>query len=71
MSIYINQEKLQFHLQTREASYVFQVLPSGYLVHLYYGKKLRDTDLSWLGACTDRTSIFQSEPGTRGPYDFI
>ena len=38
MSIYINQEKLQFHLQTREASYVFQVLPSGYLVHLYYGK---------------------------------
>ncbi|MBR2567066.1 MAG: alpha-galactosidase [Paenibacillus sp.] len=57
MSIFINQEKLQFHLQTREASYVFQVLPSGYLVHLYYGKKLRDTDLSWLHVRTERSSF--------------
>ena len=57
MSIYIDQEKLQFHLQTATASYVFQVLPSGYLVHLYYGKKLRDTDLSWLHVRTERASF--------------
>lgn len=57
MSIYINEEKLQFHLQTRKASYVFQVLPSGYLVHLYYGKKLRDSDLSWLHVRTERASF--------------
>lgn len=57
MSILINSDKLQFHLQTLKASYVFQVMPSGHLVHLYYGKKLRDTDLGWLHVRTERASF--------------
>ena len=57
MSIYIDQDKQLFHLQTASASYVFQVLPSGYLAHLYYGKKLRAGDLSWLLVRTERASF--------------
>ncbi|MGF7046502.1 alpha-galactosidase [Paenibacillus sp. DS2015] len=57
MGIYINNAQQLFHLQTKSASYVFQVLPSGYLAHLYYGKKLRSGDLSWLLKTQERASF--------------
>jgi alpha-galactosidase len=28
-----------FHIQTKNTSYAFTVLPTGQLEHLYYGKK--------------------------------
>jgi alpha-galactosidase len=57
MGIFIDQDKQIFHLQTVSTSYVFQVLPSGYLAHLYYGKKLRAADLSWLLVRQERASF--------------
>lgn len=33
-----------FHLQTKNTSYAFTVLPTGQLEHLYYGKKIRLED---------------------------
>lgn len=33
-----------FHLQTKNTSYAFTVLPTGQLEHLYYGKKIRLDD---------------------------
>ncbi len=46
-----------FHLQTKGTSYVFQILPSGYAAHLYYGKRLRASDLSWLFVTKERCSF--------------
>lgn len=40
MSIQIDKEKLLFHIQGRETSYVMQVINDGYLTHLYYGKRV-------------------------------
>lgn len=31
-----------FHLQTNKTSYIFSILDSGHLQHLYYGKRLRE-----------------------------
>ncbi len=36
-----------FHLQGKNTSYMFSVNESGDLVHLYYGKKLRDKKYDW------------------------
>ncbi|PKM63703.1 MAG: alpha-galactosidase, partial [Firmicutes bacterium HGW-Firmicutes-20] len=33
-----------FHLQTKNTSYAFTILPTGQLEHLYYGKKIRLDD---------------------------
>ncbi|MBB3129625.1 alpha-galactosidase [Paenibacillus rhizosphaerae] len=57
MAIHIDAKQQLFHLQTRSSSYVFQILPSGYAAHLYYGKRLRDADLSWLLVTTERASF--------------
>ncbi|MDO7907267.1 alpha-galactosidase [Paenibacillus sp. JX-17] len=57
MAIFVHDNELQFHLQSKSASYVFQVLPSGYVNHLYYGKRLRDHDLSWLTNRVERASF--------------
>src|SRR6478609_187296 len=35
-----------FHLRTSRTSYVFEILPSGQAVHLYWGRVLRDPSLS-------------------------
>ncbi|MFL0166903.1 alpha-galactosidase [Candidatus Clostridium helianthi] len=40
MSIKINEEKLLFHLQGKNTSYVMQVIRDGYLAHLYWGKRI-------------------------------
>ncbi|AKS39187.1 alpha-galactosidase [Anoxybacillus gonensis] len=40
MPIFINESLREFHLQTKESSYIFCVLKNGQLGHLYYGKKV-------------------------------
>jgi len=57
MGIYIDSQQQLFHLQTKGSSYVFQILPSGYAAHLYYGKRLRASDLSWLLVSQERCSF--------------
>lgn len=67
--IYINSKKKVFHLQTRDCSYIFRVLPSGHLGHVFYGKKLRNNDsFENLGDIPDlafgsSTSYEESQPG--------
>jgi alpha-galactosidase len=48
MGITFDQGTRTFHLQAKDTSYVFQATPSGHLVHLYWGKKVRPMDLSYL-----------------------
>lgn len=43
MPIYYHQNNGVFHLQSKGMSYIFQII-NGYPVHLYWGKKLKDTN---------------------------
>ncbi|TMW70412.1 alpha-galactosidase [Alteribacter natronophilus] len=40
MPIFVNQEPLEFHLQSENVSYILTILENGQPGHLYYGKKL-------------------------------
>ncbi|MCF2717307.1 alpha-galactosidase [Paenibacillus sp. UKAQ_18] len=42
MAIHIDKEKLLFHVQGSNTSYVMQVIRDGYLAHLYWGKKIQN-----------------------------
>jgi alpha-galactosidase len=47
--IFLNLDKLQFHLKNDHVSYIFHVMKNGQLGHLYYGKALRhQSDFSHL-----------------------
>ena len=46
MPIIFDSEKHIFKLDTATSSYVIEIYEQGYLAHLYYGKKIPDTNLS-------------------------
>lgn len=46
MPIYFYPEKRIFKLDTADSSYIFKIFQENYLVHLYYGKKIPDTNLT-------------------------
>ncbi|MDN5305083.1 MAG: alpha-galactosidase [Fusobacteriaceae bacterium] len=41
MSIYVNEELKEFHLQTKNSSYIIKILKNGEIGQLYYGKKIK------------------------------
>ena len=53
MAIIYNQEKRIFSLQTKNTTYQMMADQLGYLLHLYYGKKL-EQDMDYLLSYTDR-----------------
>ncbi|MDC7240421.1 MAG: alpha-galactosidase [Spirochaetales bacterium] len=48
MSIVYKEKEEQFHLHTRNTSYIIEVLEGRYPVHTYWGRKLRFTDRTGL-----------------------
>lgn len=42
MAIIFKEKEKQFHLTTKNTSYIIGVLDAGYLAHLYYGKRIRN-----------------------------
>lgn len=46
MGIYYNEKNKIFHLQAKDTSYIMEIFKSGYLVHLFWGKKIRPNDES-------------------------
>ncbi|MDQ0225806.1 alpha-galactosidase [Metabacillus niabensis] len=44
MAIHYNDQTREFHLQTTNSSYIFNILDNNQLGHLYYGKKVRHKD---------------------------
>jgi alpha-galactosidase len=48
MAILFNREKQIFKIDTRNTSYVFSLFEKQYLVSLYYGKRVEDSDLRYL-----------------------
>lgn len=54
MSIYYNEQAAIFHLQAANTSYILQVHKEGYLVHLYWGRRIKTSDLSHAMVSTGR-----------------
>ena len=57
MSIQFFPETKTFRLDTKETSYIMSVSRQGHLLHLYYGGKLGDDDISVLTAGEIRTGF--------------
>src|SRR5690554_3677503 len=43
MPIYYDESKKEFHLQAKNTSYMMQIVKEGYLAHVYWGKKVRNS----------------------------
>ena len=62
----IRQLENVFVLDTKNTTYCFQILESGHLEHLYYGKKLR------ISCASDVRSLAEKQafpPGNSNVYD--
>ena len=49
MAVLFNEALGIFKLDTPASTYAFRISPKGYLLHLYYGAYVPDTDLAYLG----------------------
>ena len=45
MPILYNEQTKTFRLDAKDSSYAFRITELGYLVHLYYGAHISDSDL--------------------------
>ncbi len=69
MPIQFDAEKKIFKLDTKDSSYVLQIGPYGYLLHLYYGAKIPDTDLSYLAYTVRHSTVSpRVEESFDGPF---
>jgi alpha-galactosidase len=57
MGVIYNESQRIFHLQSVGMSYVIQVVKSGYLAHLYWGKRIRAAELGHLLQFVHRPSF--------------
>jgi alpha-galactosidase len=48
MGIFFDESHRIFHLQSLQMSYAIQIVDPGYVAHLYWGKRLRSSNLSYL-----------------------
>lgn len=73
MAISYLPEAQTFHLSTKNTSYLFRVFDHGYLLSLYWGKKLRDTDLTHLWPMITPSFIanYSGAPGPAYSLDLI
>lgn len=63
MAVIYNKEKNLFTLQTKNTTYQMKADQLGYLLHLYYGKKV-DQDMDYLLTYADRG--FSGNPADDG-----
>lgn len=60
MTILYDQPRSLFHLQAKDTSYVIHITKEGYPAHLYWGKKIRGTQLDRLLELKERASFSPS-----------
>ncbi|MEK3914055.1 alpha-galactosidase [Paenibacillus sp. FSL H7-0331] len=66
MGIQFDAEQQLFHLQAADTSYGLQILESGYVVHLYWGRKINHLKAShWLQLGRDRSFSPNPDPADR------
>ena len=64
MTIHFNEQSRVFTLHTNKATYQMQVDHLGYLIHLYYGSKIENQEMTYLLQYNDRG--FSGNPGEAG-----
>ncbi len=64
MSIQVFEKENIFKLDTGNTSYIMSVMDDGHLLHLYYGAKLNEADLTYLGTPHSRVSFWAIQPGS-------
>lgn len=47
MAIFFNKDNKLFHLRAKDTSYVLRILDPGYLAHVYWGRKIRSSNLDY------------------------
>ena len=65
MGIIYNESQQIFHLQSVGMSYVIQVVKGGYVAHLFWGKRIGTSDLSYLLRFQDRPFSPNPDPNDR------
>lgn len=63
MSIYVDEEKMVFHLQAKDTSYIMRVVKGRYLAHVYWGRKIHTPDVE--NAQLNRWISFGAAPDTK------
>ncbi len=48
MGVVFDNDSMTFHLKTPNTSYMMRVISDGYLMHLYWGRRVADTRISYL-----------------------
>lgn len=69
MPIIFEPKQRIFKLDAKDTSYVFHASKSGYLVHIYYGKRLKGTDLYHLMGIGNEEFVQSTHDGN-GPFSF-
>ncbi len=67
MAIIVHQQEKRFTLQTKNTTWQMQISPYGHLLHLYYGRKVENTSMSYLVAGVNRG--FSGSPYLAFPKD--
>lgn len=70
MPITYNQEKKLFKLDTVTSSYILQVFEEGYLIHLYYGARIPDDNLTELRIVAFDHSAFEPNNARVKSWEF-
>lgn len=63
MPIFYDAATRSFRLDAGNSSYVMRVDPHGFLLHLYYGAKISDSDLGYLALPFNTSSFCPNPPG--------
>jgi alpha-galactosidase len=61
MSIFCNEKNKSFHLQAGDTSYIIQIVKEGYVAHLYWGRKIKNSNPQELLLLRGRAS-FSANP---------
>ena len=70
MSIIFDEKKKVFKLDTPNTSYAFHITNSKHLLHLYYGKKIPETDLTFLLRIPNDEPFVPATHDAMGPHSF-
>ncbi len=70
MSIIYDEKKRVFKLDTANSSYAFHVTEGGRLLHLYYGGRIPETDLTYLLRIPDDAPFIPSDHDAMGPLSY-
>ncbi len=68
MPIIFDERRKVFKLDTAASSYVFQIFEQNYLVHLYYGAKIPDTNIEYMAKREYNASFSASDPILGEPH---